>query len=86
MSIIRRRAAAKSQVFGRLRHTVCRPAGQGRREGLGERVLRSGDIAGSRSEVGYELAVAQPRRVLGCSMRGCPVGHITQIGRTSTVP
>jgi hypothetical protein len=39
-----------------------------------------------RGEAGYELAIALPCRAFGRTMRGCGIGHIIQIGRTSTVP
>ena len=71
---------------GCLRDTASRPAGKCRCKSIGERILGGRDIAGTRGEVGYQLAVALPCRALGCTMRGCRVGHITQIGRTSTVP
>jgi hypothetical protein len=72
--------------FGCLRDTTCRPAGECRGKGIGERILRGRDIAGPRGEIGYELAIALPRRAFGCPVYVCSVGHITQIGRTSTVP
>jgi hypothetical protein len=53
---------------------------------VGERILGRRDIAGTRGEVGYELAIALPRRVFGRPVYVGGVGHITQIGRTSTVP
>lgn len=53
---------------------------------MGERILGRRDIAGARGEIGYELAVALSRRALGRAICRCRVGHITQIGRTSTVP
>jgi hypothetical protein len=72
--------------IGRLRHAARGPAGEGRGKGVGERILCRRDLAGQRGEVGYELAIALPRRAFGCTVRGCRAGHITQIGRTSTVP
>ena len=56
--------------LGCLWDTAYWPAGECPCKRVGERILCSGDIAGSRSEVGYQLAVALPRRAFGCAIRG----------------
>ena len=66
------------------RRAVQRPGLQGRREGVGERVLGRRHVARVRREKGYEPAVALSRDALGERARGgC---HIGQTGLTSIAP
>jgi hypothetical protein len=87
MSIIRRRAAASSQASG-----ACGTPRVGQLASAAAKPSQSASSAAAtspvraRGEAGYELAIALPCRVFGRTMRGCGIGHIIQIGRTSTVP
>ena len=70
-------------------HAACGPVGEGGGEGVGQRVLGRGNVAGARGEEGDQPAVAAAGGEFGC-----PAGilvalarhHMAQIGRTSIAP